>query len=64
MSPRPLAHIAQDFAAGAENLASTAAEWQQGQFSTRDLTDADAVLRGMSQCLAELRAKGAQDESP
>lgn len=64
MSPRPPVHIVQDFAAGAERLASTATDWQQGQFSTRDLTDADAVLRGMSHCLAELRAKGVQDESP
>lgn len=56
MNPeRQASEIMADFAAAADRLQAMAADWAVGQFRHRDTENADAILRGLSALLIELR---------
>lgn len=56
MNPeRQASEIVADFAAAADRLADMAKDWAVGQFHHRDVSNADAILRGLSALLIELR---------
>jgi hypothetical protein len=58
MNARPAGEVVADFAAAADRLAAMAADWSAGQFARNDVSNADAVLRGLSALLIELRQHG------
>lgn len=64
MNPeRQASEIVADFAAAADRLADMAKDWAVGQFRHHDVSNADAILRGLSALLIELR-QGADAREP
>jgi hypothetical protein len=55
MNARPAGEVVADFAAAADRLAAMARDWAVGQFRHNDTANADAILRGLSALLVELR---------
>lgn len=56
MNPeRQASEVVADFAAAADRLQAMAADLAVGQFRHNDITNADAILRGLSALLIELR---------
>ncbi|WHZ20702.1 MAG: hypothetical protein OJF55_002851 [Rhodanobacteraceae bacterium] len=55
MTPRQASEIVADFAAAADRLAAMAKDWAVGQFRHHDMANADAILRGLSALMVELR---------
>jgi hypothetical protein len=55
MNARPAGEVVADFAAAADRLAAMARDWAMGQFRHNDITNADAILRGLAALLVELR---------
>lgn len=56
MNPeRQASEVVADFAAAADRLADMAKDWAAGQFRHNDVSNADAILRGLSALLIELR---------
>lgn len=58
MNARPAGEVVADFAAAADRLADMAKDWAIGQFRNNDVSNADAVLRGLAALLVELRQHG------
>lgn len=65
MNPeRQASEIVADFAAAADRLADMAKGWAAGRFRHHDVSNADAILRGLSALLIELRqGAGAREPS-
>lgn len=55
MNARQASEVIADFAAAADQLQTMAADWAVGQFRHNDITNADAILRGLAAPLIELR---------
>lgn len=58
MTPRQASEVVADFAAAADRLQEMAADWAVGQFRHNDVSNADAILRGLAALLIELRQGG------
>jgi len=58
MNARPAGEVVADFAAAVDRLADMARDWTAGQFRRNDLSNADAILRGLAALLVELRQHG------
>lgn len=65
MNPeRQASEIVADFAAAADRLADMAKDWAAGRFRHHDVSNADAILRGLAVLLIELRRGNDEGGTP